>query len=425
MRWTRLFALLTLIVLVLAACGGAPALQSSSHTAAPAASSGAPTVGTAPTAAAGPTAQASAVTDHPNDATQARLRLALFVFGGPNVDLFVNGQVAVNGGQAQANLPAGYINGYLYLPPGTYSVAVVPTGKGIDQALLGPLDVPLAAGHRYTLVMMGQQKDPHVRPLVIDETAAELKVGAAPTDVVVITVNNLAGAAGIDVQWAGKMVTKNTPFGGFDVAIHQAGNYPVKVTVSGDTQGTLITDNTDWNEPGASFLGGFAGQYPGNWHDYGSALTSELNTIDFLKGFSGMHLQMDGRAVSFDTLLAAIKTAGLTELLTTGGPYALFAPTDDAFATMPKDQRDTLLADPKALADLLRAHISQGYYPSYSFSKTPGQPWDRTITNLLGAKMVLGDGTINGAAVGDISSTIVANGIRVSPITKVLLPAAK
>jgi uncharacterized surface protein with fasciclin (FAS1) repeats len=150
-----------------------------------------------------------------------------------------------------------------------------------------------------------------------------------------------------------------------------------------------------------------------------------LNVIAFLQGFSGKRLTDGGYTVSFDTLLAAIKTAGLTDWLATSAPYALFAPTDQAFAAMPKDQRDALLADPKALADLVRAHISQGYYPAYSLATTPGGPWDRTITNLLGAKMVLGDGTINGAAVGNLESTLVANGVRVSPLTKVVLPATK
>ena len=144
-----------------------------------------------------------------------------------------------------------------------------------------------------------------------------------------------------------------------------------------------------------------------------------------MKGYSGKHVTSGGSNVSFDTFLAAIKTAGLTDLLTTSRPYALFVPTDDAFAAMPKAERDALLANPKALADLVRAHISPGYYPAQSFSKTPGEPWDRTITNMLGAKLVLGDGTINGAAVGDIDSFFVANGVRVSPITTVVLPDAK
>ena len=98
---------------------------------------------------------------------------------GPSADMVVNGKVAVNGGVAQVNMPSGYINGYLFLAPGLYKVAIVPTGRGIEQALIGPLDVPMVAGHRYTLAMMGQLTDKRYTPLVIDETAAELKVGAA------------------------------------------------------------------------------------------------------------------------------------------------------------------------------------------------------------------------------------------------------
>jgi len=64
------------------------------------------------------------------------------------------------------------------------------------------------------------------------------------------------------------------------------------------------------------------------------------------------------------------------------------------------------------------------YCAAQSFSKTPGEPWNRTITNLLGAKLVLGDGTINGAAMGDLNSFFVANGVRVTSIP-VVLPAAK
>jgi len=42
-------------------------------------------------------------------------------------------------------------------------------------------------------------------------------------------------------------------------------------------------------------------------------------------------------------LLAAIKTAGLTDMLVTGGPYLVLAPTDEAFAALPKETRDALL----------------------------------------------------------------------------------
>ena len=70
---------------------------------------------------------------------------------GPSVDVYVNGKVAVNGGMPQDNLVARQASGYLYLVPGTYSIAIVPTGMGIDKALFGPLDVPVVAGHRTSL----------------------------------------------------------------------------------------------------------------------------------------------------------------------------------------------------------------------------------------------------------------------------------
>src|SRR5438046_1652042 len=133
----RLILLIVVAATALAACAGAPAQPSANGvTAAPAATAIAPTTSTVPTAAAAPTT--GIVATAPNDATQARLRVSQCVFAGPNVDVFVNGTVAVNGGRAQANMGALDVSGYLYLTPGTYSVAVVPTGKSLAQALLGP-----------------------------------------------------------------------------------------------------------------------------------------------------------------------------------------------------------------------------------------------------------------------------------------------
>src|SRR5437764_8561348 len=101
--------------------------------------------------------RAATASDAPtNDTTRARLRVHECVYGGPSIDTYVNGQIAVNGGVPMAHLrPLGW-TGYLYLTPGTYSVALVPSGQGMDQALVGPLDVTVAAGHRYTLLPLGQ-----------------------------------------------------------------------------------------------------------------------------------------------------------------------------------------------------------------------------------------------------------------------------
>ncbi len=96
-----------------------------------------------------------------------------------------------------------------------------------------------------------------------------------------------------------------------------------------------------------------------NYDTHSGAATSDLNTIDFLQGITTEAATIGG-VPSYATFLAAVKTAGLTDLLTTGGPHLVFAPTDKAFAMLPKDQRDALLADPNAL----RAYIVEGYYPT-------------------------------------------------------------
>ena len=119
MHIRRLILFIAVAAAVLAACGGAPALQSSSPTAAPAANVSAPTAMIAPTPATASTVPVSTVNDHPIDATQARLRVSNCISNGPNVDMVVNGAVAVNGGSPQANLRALFPSGYLYLTPGT------------------------------------------------------------------------------------------------------------------------------------------------------------------------------------------------------------------------------------------------------------------------------------------------------------------
>lgn len=55
--------------------------------------------------------------------------------------------------------------------------------------------------------------------------------------------------------------------------------------------------------------------------------------------------QVAAAAGSFDTLLAAVKAAGLAEALSGAGPFTVFAPTDDAFAKLPAGTIDTLLAE--------------------------------------------------------------------------------
>ena len=58
-------------------------------------------------------------------------------------------------------------------------------------------------------------------------------------------------------------------------------------------------------------------------------------------------------AGSFKTLVAAVKAADLESTLRGTGPFTVFAPTDEAFAKIPKAQLDALLADKAKLTACL------------------------------------------------------------------------
>ena len=65
-------------------------------------------------------------------------------------------------------------------------------------------------------------------------------------------------------------------------------------------------------------------------------------------------------AGDFGTLVTAIKEAGLVEVLKGDGPFTVFAPTDAAFAKLPKGTLEALLADKDKLKAVLTYHVVPG-----------------------------------------------------------------
>lgn len=68
------------------------------------------------------------------------------------------------------------------------------------------------------------------------------------------------------------------------------------------------------------------------------------------------------KAGQFKTLVAAIQAAGLTGTLESKGPFTVFAPTDEAFAKLPKGTVDELLKpeNKQKLVSILEAHVVKG-----------------------------------------------------------------
>ncbi|WP_211234101.1 fasciclin domain-containing protein [Chitinilyticum litopenaei] len=62
-------------------------------------------------------------------------------------------------------------------------------------------------------------------------------------------------------------------------------------------------------------------------------------------------------AGQFTTLVTAVKAAGLVDTLKGPGPFTVFAPTDAAFAKVPKADLDALLKDKAKLTKVLTYHV--------------------------------------------------------------------
>ena len=96
-------------------------------------------------------------------------------------------------------------------------------------------------------------------------------------------------------------------------------------------------------------------------------------------------------------LLAAVEAAGLGDRLEQAGPLTVFAPNNDAFASLGQADLTALLANPQSLGDRLRFHLVEGAYPTSEL--TDGQ----TLTTLEGSDLevsVQGDTvSVNGAEI--------------------------
>ena len=65
-------------------------------------------------------------------------------------------------------------------------------------------------------------------------------------------------------------------------------------------------------------------------------------------------------AGNFKTLATALQAAGLVDTLKGPGPFTVFAPTDEAFAKVPKADLDALLKDKAKLTAVLTYHVVPG-----------------------------------------------------------------
>jgi uncharacterized surface protein with fasciclin (FAS1) repeats len=123
-------------------------------------------------------------------------------------------------------------------------------------------------------------------------------------------------------------------------------------------------------------------------------------------------------AGQFTTLASLLQKAGLVDTLATGGPFTVFAPTDAAFAKVPKATLDALAADPAKLKAVLLYHVVPGRVAAVDVVKLTSAKTAEGRS--LAIKVVNGSVFVDGAQVTtpDVEAT---NGV-IHVIDSVLIP---
>lgn len=125
-------------------------------------------------------------------------------------------------------------------------------------------------------------------------------------------------------------------------------------------------------------------------------------------------------AGDFGTLIAAAKAAGLVGVLQSDGPLTVFAPTDAAFAKLPKGTVETLLKpeNKKALVEILTYHVVPGKLEAADVLKK------KTLDTANGerAKIAMKNGKPTIAGVNIVATDVEASNGVIHVIDTVIIP---
>lgn len=125
----------------------------------------------------------------------------------------------------------------------------------------------------------------------------------------------------------------------------------------------------------------------------------------------------------FSTLVTAVQKAGLVDTLNGKGPFTVFAPTNEAFAKIPADQLNAILADKAQLTSILTYHVVAGKVMAADLK--PGEQAVKTVEGSE-AQVIVND---QGATYADANITATdiepCNGVIHVIDSVVVPPAAK
>ncbi len=321
------------------------------------------------------------------------IRVAHFSPDTPAVDVFVNGEAAVEG------LEFGTVTDFINLDAGTYTVAVSPAGAGLEAAAIGPADFDLAEGTFYTAAAIGSLEAGTLTAQVIVEDYSDL--GAE--DARVTAFHAIEGAPIVDVRAGATVLVDALGYPGtigdndgaftFDVP---AGTYDLSITPDGDPTTAILSAPGTALDAGTFYLiaaigtpdapevavatftprdGASARQIESaadRIFSLGQADDGEEDAAeDTAAADDGAFTLADlvvqassAEPAQFTTLLAAVQAADpaiLEALSDPASDLTVFAPSDAAFAelaaTVGEETFNAILADTATLTQILQYHV--------------------------------------------------------------------
>jgi uncharacterized surface protein with fasciclin (FAS1) repeats len=121
------------------------------------------------------------------------------------------------------------------------------------------------------------------------------------------------------------------------------------------------------------------------------------------------------------TLVTAVSEAGLVDTLNGEGPFTIFAPYNEAFAAIPEDDLNAILADQEMLSSILTYHVVAGEQLNLAGLADAG-----TVTTVQGQTLEIAPSgelvSVNGAAV--LCGNVQTANATVHIIDTVLVPSA-
>jgi transforming growth factor-beta-induced protein len=127
-------------------------------------------------------------------------------------------------------------------------------------------------------------------------------------------------------------------------------------------------------------------------------------------------------AGSFKTLTSLVTKAGLAKTLS-GGKWTVFAPTDAAFAKVPKATLATLGKNPALLKKVLLFHVVKGAVPASTVVTLNGKLVKTMSGDSVKVKVAGGKVFLNGSTRVTATDVMASNGV-IHVINKVLIPAS-